>query len=482
MALSLLLGLLFLFVGCAAVFLMFHLWGYPFDHATRTSAAPRSLMLLHRALGYLYVILYLVMMWKMVPRLWEYQVELPARSVVHMMLAMLIGVLLVVKLAILRFFRHLEEWMPVLGVSLLACTILLSGLSMPFALRELSLANSAGGAGVYSAENLERLAKLLPQAELPPEVSLEELATPAALGAGREVLASKCVVCHDLKTILTQPRTPPGWWKTVDRMASKPSFYEPLTERELHVVTAYLIAISGDLQRSVKERRKEEKRRDLAVSEVKHEMAPVVVPDDAGNGDLPPFDHAVAARTYETLCAQCHDLVDIEAKPPANSEDVKHIIIRMLSENGMEASKEQLDLVYLHMVKKYAGGKVIAPAPAKPATPAAVTPVAPADQPAAPADAPADAPIDLTELDGKPLYERHCKGCHSLDGKGSAGMKANNIPDLSAPEWQDSHDQAKVAAAIELGVDGTKMKAFKPKLSPAEIAAVAAHVKNLKQP
>ena len=111
MALSLILGLLFLFVGCAAVFLMFHLWGYPFDHATRTSAAPRSLMRLHRVLGYIYVIIYVVMMWKMVPRLWEYQVELPARSVVHMMLGILIGVLLLVKLSILRFFRHLEEWM-----------------------------------------------------------------------------------------------------------------------------------------------------------------------------------------------------------------------------------------------------------------------------------------------------------------------------------------------------------------------------------
>jgi hypothetical protein len=185
-------------------------------------------MLLHRALGYLYVILYVVMMWKMVPRLWEYQVELPAALGRPHAARHLIGVLLLVKLSILRFFRHLEEWMPVLGASLLGCTILLSGLSMPFALRELSLASSAGGAGVYSAENLERLAKLLPQAELPPEVSLEELATPAALGAGREVLAGKCVVCHDLKTILTQPRTPSGWWKTVERMASKPSFAEPL--------------------------------------------------------------------------------------------------------------------------------------------------------------------------------------------------------------------------------------------------------------
>lgn len=469
MASSLFLGLLFLLVGFASVFLMFHLWGYPFDKATRTSAAPRSLMLLHRALGYVYVIIYVVMMWKMVPRLWEYQVELPARTVAHLSFGMLIGVLLLVKLAILRFFRHLEEWMPVLGVSLLMCTILLSGLSLPFGLRELSLARSAGGAGVYSPENLERLAKLLPQAELPAEVSLEDLATPGSLATGREVLAGKCVVCHDLKTILTQPRTPPGWWKTVERMANKPTFHEPLTERELHVVTAYLIAISSDLQRSVKERRKEEKRRDLAVSEVKQDKS--VAPEDASAGsDLPPFDAVAAAKTYETLCGQCHELAEIEAKPPADSEEVKNVIIRMLSDNGMEATKEQLDLVYMHMVQKYAGGKVIAAGPARPAA---------APTAAAPEAAPEAAPSEAVALDGGPLYARHCKGCHALDGKGSAGMKASNIPDMSDPAWQASNDQAKVAEAIERGVEGTKMKAFKSKLSAEEISAVAAYVKRL---
>jgi hypothetical protein len=44
MAITLILGLLFLVTAFASVFLMFHLWGYPFDKATRTSAAPPGLM------------------------------------------------------------------------------------------------------------------------------------------------------------------------------------------------------------------------------------------------------------------------------------------------------------------------------------------------------------------------------------------------------------------------------------------------------
>ena len=101
---SAILGLIFLGLANASVFLMFKLWGYPFDKETHTSSAPRSLTLLHRCIGYAYAILYVFMMWHMVPRLWNYQVELPPRTVAHLMLGITIGVLILVKIAILRFF------------------------------------------------------------------------------------------------------------------------------------------------------------------------------------------------------------------------------------------------------------------------------------------------------------------------------------------------------------------------------------------
>ena len=355
LALSVTLGLLFLVTAFASVFLMFHLWGYPYDKATRTSAAPRSLMRLHRVLGWVFLGLYVVMMWQMVPRLWHYQVELPPRTVAHVLLGFSIGVVLLIKISIIRFFRHLEEWMPVLGVILLAFTVLLTGLSVPFALREYSLARSAVGGGVYSVENRDRVARLLPQAEMPEDAPLVDLSTAESLRAGRDVLAGKCIACHDLKTILVQPRTPAGWWKTVERMAIKPSFSAPMTDNELYVVTAYLIAISGDLQRSVKERRMEETQKQLAVAGVKQEA------QDAAEGraeGMPAFDEAAAAKTFETLCSQCHDLADVEAKPPRSAEEAKNLILRMIAENGMEAPKEDLDLCYLHMVKRFAGGQI----------------------------------------------------------------------------------------------------------------------------
>ena len=87
------LGLIFWGLSVVATFLMYHLWGYPFDHETHKSDAPPGLMRLHRVIGYLYGLIYVILMWQMVPRLWNYQIEFPARTVAHLMLGMTVGVI-----------------------------------------------------------------------------------------------------------------------------------------------------------------------------------------------------------------------------------------------------------------------------------------------------------------------------------------------------------------------------------------------------
>src|SRR5258706_9206926 len=155
------LGLVFLSLGLAGTFLMFKLWGYPFDHEKMVSAAPKNLMRLHRLIGYAYGLIYLYLMFQMVPRLWSYQVEFPARTVAHLLLGMAIGVILLVKISIVRWFKHLEGTLvPFLGTALLLCTFLLIGLSVPFTFRERALAQRKDG-GVFSASNLSRVNDLL---------------------------------------------------------------------------------------------------------------------------------------------------------------------------------------------------------------------------------------------------------------------------------------------------------------------------------
>jgi len=86
----------------------------------------------------------------------------------------------------------------------------------------------------------------------------------------------------------------------------------------------------------------------------------------------------------------------------------------------------------------------------------------------------------LAGIDGKALYESKCKSCHAIDGKGTAAMKKNKIPDMTDPAWQAEYDRAKIVVVLNDGIKGTKMASFKAKLKPAEIEAVAVYVKTMK--
>jgi len=336
------LGVIFLGLGGAATLLMYYLWSFPFDKATRTSTAPRSLMRLHRILGYTYGAIYLVMMTQMVPRMWQYQVELPPRTVAHLLLGFLIGILLLLKIVIMRFFRHFEEWMPTLGTLLFVCTVLLLGLSLPTAYREGTLASSAVGGGVYSAENRKRIAELLPTAGLPVGTALVQLSTESGLRTGRAVLMDKCVRCHDLKTILVRPRTPADWVATVGRMADKPALFAPITEREQQFVSAYLIAITPDLQKSVKSQLQQaqaQQQTQRATEQGRTKSESEVAP-------------ALARATFSKLCSQCHATSEVDKSPPRTAPDVLSLLQRM-NEHGMQATPVEIGSVRAYLTTTY---------------------------------------------------------------------------------------------------------------------------------
>jgi hypothetical protein len=214
-AVNAVLGILFLGLAVLSTLLMFRFWGYPYDEKNRKSSCPQWKMNIHRGVGYAYALVYIVLMSQMVPRMWTYQIEFPARTVAHIILGITIGVILLVKIVILRWFRHFEEWMPALGVSLLLCTFLLIGLSVPFVAKERALASG----DTFTAENRERTRGLLSRAGFADKVDFDELASERSLRSGRNVLLTKCTYCHDLRTAIARPRTPSDWLRTVERMA-----------------------------------------------------------------------------------------------------------------------------------------------------------------------------------------------------------------------------------------------------------------------
>jgi mono/diheme cytochrome c family protein len=340
------LGLAFLVLAVAATFLMYHLWGYPFDHEKLKSSAPPRLMLLHRVLGYGYVAIYIILMTQMVPRLWRYQVEFPARTVVHLVLGMMIGVLLVIKIAIVRFFKHLEgALIPFMGTVVLVCTVLVLGLSVPFSLRALYLESHAPGGSAFGEENLRRVSMLLPRTQLPDDVPPADLVTTAGLYIGQSVVMTSCVQCHDLRTVLAKPRTPAEWTDVVRRMSERSSVLRPISPREQQYAIAYLIAISPDLQQGVSNQRAQEESH-TAAREVARSVSTMETTKDE-------FDLAQSRKIFEISCVQCHALSRVERNPPRTQKQAEKLVARMV-DNGLEAPEPDLRRIIFYLKTTYA--------------------------------------------------------------------------------------------------------------------------------
>ena len=339
------LGIIFLLLGTAGTFLMFKLWGYPFDHEQLKSSAPPRLLLIHRLIGYAYGAIYLYMMSQMLPRLWSYQIEFPARTVAHLIIGMSIGIILIIKIAIVRFFKHLESTLvPFLGTLLFICTFLLIGLSVPFAMKELYLHKRAVGGTAFSPENIERVKNLLPRAGFPSDANVNELATVSAFKQGREVLLSKCVQCHDLRTVLIKPRTPDNWVQTVNRMAER-AVFNPISEQEKWYVAAYLIAISPELQKGFQQKRRQDMQ---AKSLTEIAVSPAMLEAALTKN----FDLAATKQTFEATCSQCHKLSNVDNAPPSSTKEASELVSRMVS-NGLKAPQDDLEQIVFYLAKTY---------------------------------------------------------------------------------------------------------------------------------
>src|SRR5688572_5158146 len=78
--------------------------------------------------------------------------------------------------------------------------------------------------------------------------------------------------------------------------------------------------------------------------------------------------------------------------------------------------------------------------------------------------------------DGAALYKAKCAMCHSENGV--AKKMAEPSANLNDPKFQEGNS---IDVIVKVITDGKgKMKGFKDKLTPEQIAAIASHVKTLK--
>lgn len=335
------LAIAFVVLAFAATFLMYHLWGYPFSKKEHRSTAPRWAMALHRIMGWAFVAIYIYLMIQMLPRMWTYQIELPARTVFHLVLGYSIGGILIAKIAIVRFFKHLESTLaPPMGTTLFILTVVLMGLALPSVWRERVLANQALGSEGFSEARVQRVRDQLPEIGYDPdvvEVSLEDISSRNSLFEGRKLLRGKCVECHDLRTILARPRTAKNWRDTVERMANRATVVTTFSEEEKWLITSYLIAITPTLQNSIMERRKQQSASADSMESIK--KVSQMVRDDSAS-----FDVAAARGVFEAKCSLCHAPNLALDKSFETADEVPQLVTRMVS-NGLTASSSELEQI-----------------------------------------------------------------------------------------------------------------------------------------
>jgi len=381
------LGTMLFALAAVLTFLMFYVWKFPYDHEKTHSFAPPVSILTHRILGYLYIVIYLYIMWSMVPRLWSYQIELPARTVVHLTLGILIGALLVIKLVIVRYFKHMEARLaPILGSGLFICTFLLIALVLPFSLREVYLENAALGDTAMVESRIKRVRELLPTTGLTDNNLLDDISSKKGLIAGRRILTAKCVQCHDLRTVLARPRTPEAWRQTVSRMANRSTILNPITEDDQWFVTAYLIAVSPTLQETLKQRRR------MQESTIRSQQNMQLVAKTRAVEDAN-YDPVAAKDMFEQKCSQCHSPEQITQRPPATRSEVVSLVERMVA-NGLAANEAELNTIIRYLSGTYANVS------------SKSTPDKRSTQ------------VGKIEIEGREFYEnKFCAGCHGPEGK-----------------------------------------------------------------
>ena len=297
-------------------------------------------VLAHRIFGYAFLAFYILLVVQMVPRLWTYQIEFPARTAVHIALGMGVGAALLLKLSIVRFFRKMEaSLVPQLGTSILVASIVLIGISVPPALRE-----AFARGGLFNEENRERVRTLLAQAGLD-MAQCESFASTSSLRAGQKILRQDCIECHDLRTVLARPRTPANWRQTVRRMVDRTMFDDRLSEDEQWQVTAYLIALSPQLQKSTQQFREQQDRRQDS-----KEAAQAVA---TGPSHADAYEPKAAKALFESKCAQCHPLSLVSLAKPDSKEKAHELVQRMVNE-GMEATEHELAQIIQYITETYA--------------------------------------------------------------------------------------------------------------------------------
>lgn len=216
--------------------LMAWLWRFPMrpDPTGRdphgVSTAPRFPTNVHRVLGYVFALVYAALLFEMLPRVWQFREATPV-SVVHGAVGIAVGVLLAVKIAVIRRFQRFGHRLPWIGGALAVSTLLVAALGIVPAWRVLR-------PGMVVSPQLAR---------------------------GRDVVSGKCIQCHGASTIASEREDARKWGRITRRMQRFSRTIPgktPISDEERRLAAAWLAHVLGDAEDDDAEEEEAEEKQD----------------------------------------------------------------------------------------------------------------------------------------------------------------------------------------------------------------------------
>jgi mono/diheme cytochrome c family protein len=128
-------------------------------------------------------------------------------------------------------------------------------------------------------------------------------------------------------------------------MADRTTTLNPLEEDEQWQVTAYLIALSPQLQKSTRQLREEQEVRDQS-----RQAAAALASDEA---EAAAYDPAAAKQLFNSKCSECHDSALVSDSPPASEDQARELVASMVEE-GMEATQDELAQIVRYLTETHA--------------------------------------------------------------------------------------------------------------------------------
>ncbi len=208
---NLLLGGLFVLLGAANVWLIFHA-----SRTLTTSRMSQRLVQAHRLGGYFFIALFCVMSYLMASRTTNASDELSTPALIHVLIAMSLVPLLFVKVLIARYYKSYYSALTSLGLIIFCFAFILVALTAgPYLLRATSPNNTS-----------------------PPVINASS--QPIDLQASEALMQKKCSRCHTLDRVIGARKDAAGWTATVHRMRNLPGSH--VSEDDAATILGYLVA------------------------------------------------------------------------------------------------------------------------------------------------------------------------------------------------------------------------------------------------